>query len=75
MTDPMGEAIGQRTPRQMTKRHAEPDLVAFDVSPWLKQGANDIEVELIRTPKIFDMPASRRLAVDAGILRNGQLEA
>lgn len=73
MTDPMAETIGQRTPRQMTKRHAEPNLAAFDISPWLHKGANQVEIELIRTPKIFDMPAARRLAVDGGILRNGEL--
>ncbi|MEM9411033.1 MAG: glycosyltransferase family 39 protein, partial [Planctomycetota bacterium] len=73
-TDPLAEMISSRMPTVLTRRHAKPDLVGFDISAWLKKGKNEIEIELIQFQRDYKMPNSRRIAVDAAILQNGELK-
>lgn len=72
MTDAVAEAIDTRMPMSLSRRHAQPDLVGFDVTPWLEPGENEIEIELVQVAKEFNMPNSRRIAVDAGLVAGEQ---
>lgn len=73
--DPMDEILSTRMPTSLSRQYRTPDYSGLMISPYLKKGANKIEVSLFsdRSTSDFYGPQAKRLAIDgSGIDRTTQ---